>query len=222
MCQIINPVQVSEATLHDRFLELLPRIETHGKIYFRHKKGAEKAEILQEMRALAWKWYRRLMQRGKDPAQFVFNFTRVLVRAVSCGRRVVGMEPVKDVLSPRCQREHSVRVEPLPSSTAASHETLYATVRGQHEHDALEERLRDNTQTPVPEQAAFRVDWPAWLQTLTDRSRRIIDDLMNGERTLDVSRKYGVSPGRVSQMREWFHDSWERFNADKGELAAAA
>jgi hypothetical protein len=203
-----------DSGLHDRFLELLPRIETHGKIYFRHKKGEEKAEAMQEMRALAWKWFVRENQNGKDPATFMFNFTRFLVLAVNAGRGVVRMQKTKDVLSPRCQREKGFRVESLPSSTAASHETLYGVVRGQHEHDAMEELLRDNTQTPVVEQVIFRLDWPAWLKTLTDRSRRIIHDLMNGERTLDVSQKYGVSPGRVSQMREWFHQSWDKFCAD--------
>jgi hypothetical protein len=216
------PVQASDAiTLHDRFLELLPRIETHGRIYFRHKKGEEKAEAMQEMRALAWKWFVRETQNGKDPATFMFNFTRFLVLAINAGRGVVRMQKTKDVLSPRCQRERGFKVESLPVSTSTSHENLYATVRGQHEHDAFEERLRDNTITPPPEQAMFRIDWPAWLRTLTDRSRRIIDDLMAGERTLDVSRKYGVSPGRVSQMREWFRDSWDKFCADKSQLAAA-
>jgi len=212
VCEI-KSVCVSDETLHDRFLELLPRIETHGRIYFRHKKGADKLEALQEMRALAWKWFRRLMHRGKDPGEFVFNFTKCLVRAVSAGRRVVGMERPNDVLSPRAQRERGIKVETLPD-VRASHESLYSTVRGQHEHDAMEERLRDNTMTPPPEQAAFRIDWPAWLRTLTDRNRRIIDDLMAGERTLDVSQKYGVSPGRISQLRELFKLGWERFTAD--------
>jgi hypothetical protein len=209
-----------ESGLHDCFLELLPRIETHGRIYFRHKKGADKAEALQEMRALAWKWFRRLMQRGKNPGEFVFNFTKCLVRAVSCGRRVVGMEKPNDVLSPRAQRERGIKVESLPN-VCASHESLYSSVRGQREHDVFEERLQDNTITPVPEQAAFRIDWPAWMKTHSDRNRRIIDDLMAGEATFDVSRKYGICPARVSQMRREFHDGWERFNEDKSQLAAA-
>jgi hypothetical protein len=207
--------------LQDRFLELLPRIETHGRIYFRHKKGEEKAEAMQEMRALAWKWFVRETQNGKNPATFVFSFTRFLVLAINAGRGVVRMQKTKDVLSPRCQRAKGFRVESLPASTSTSHDNLYATVRGQHEHDAFEERLRDNTQTPVPEQAAFRIDWPAWMKTHSDRNRRIIDDLMAGEATFDVSQKFGICPARVSQMRREFHDSWERFNAEKPQLAAA-
>jgi hypothetical protein len=36
---------------------------------------------------------------------------------------------------------------------------------------------------------------------------------MLGERTLDVAGKYGLSPGRVSQLRREFHDDWEFFCA---------
>jgi hypothetical protein len=75
----------------------------------------------------------------------------------------------------------------------------------------LEEALADNTVTPVDEQVAFRLDFPAWLQTQSDRKRRIALDLMAGERTLDVADKYALSPGRISQMRTQFRDDWIRF-----------
>jgi hypothetical protein len=41
------------ADLHTRFLVLLPKIETHGRIYFRYLRPHRKEEVLQEMRALA-------------------------------------------------------------------------------------------------------------------------------------------------------------------------
>jgi hypothetical protein len=37
-------------------------------------------------------------------------------------------------------------------------------------------------------------------------------DLMLGERTSHVSRKYGITAGRVSQLRREFHDDWVRFS----------
>ena len=44
--------------MEERFLQLLPKIELHGKIFFRHIKCRQsKEEALQEMRALAWKQY---------------------------------------------------------------------------------------------------------------------------------------------------------------------
>jgi hypothetical protein len=78
----------------------------------------------------------------------------------------------------------------------------------------LTEALIDNTQSPVPEQVCFRCDMPAWLDTLSERNRSITEDLMVGERTLDVADKYGVSPGRISQLRRELCRDWQTFCGD--------
>jgi hypothetical protein len=208
----IRPLSSAQlADLHTRFLVLLPTIETHGRIYFRHLKPNRKEEALQEMLALAWARFLRLAQRGKDALEFLATFNDFLVRAVSNGRRLMGTEKAKDAMCVRTQKRRGFKVEPLPAATRASYDSLYSTVHGQREHDAFEERLCDNTLTPVPDQAAFRIDWSAWRQTQTERDCRIIDDLMAGERTLDVSRKHGLSAARVSQLRRQLHDDWQEF-----------
>ena len=120
------------------------------------------------------------------------------------------------MLNPATQRRHGFSVEPLPTSTLTSHERLYSEVNGQRQLDAYEERLRDNTITPVPDQVIFRIDWPAWLRTLTGRERRMIRAMGLGERTLDLSRQFEVCPARISQKRREFHDGWHRFCADPG------
>jgi hypothetical protein len=78
----------------------------------------------------------------------------------------------------------------------------------------LTEALTDNTQTPPDEAAAFRIDFPQWLMSWSERDRRIIEDLAMGERTLDVSDKYGISPARISQKRREYHDDWQRFHGE--------
>jgi hypothetical protein len=60
--------------------------------------------------------------------------------------------------------------------------------------NVFDEALAENTRSEVPDQVAFRCDFPAWCRTRTDRDRRLIEDLMTGERTLDVSSRYGLSP----------------------------
>jgi hypothetical protein len=202
------------AHLHAAFLSILPRVEQHGRIYFRHLRPHRKADAIQEMRALAWKWFVRLHQRGKDPADFVTSFSTFLARAVNSGRRLAGMAKAKDAMNPHTQRRHGFRVEPLPNSTRTSHEQLYAFPVGQQLLDAVEERLRDNTVTPVPDQVQFRLDWPAWLQTLTPRERRIIRAMSRNERTLDLSREFELSPSRISQLRREFFLDWRRFLGD--------
>jgi hypothetical protein len=81
--------------------------------------------------------------------------------------------------------------------------------------DMFEERLADNSVTPVPDQVAFRIDFPAWCRTRTERDRRIIHDMACNERTTNLARKYGVSPARISQLRRDYHEEWNRFCADK-------
>ena len=66
----------------------------------------------------------------------------------------------------------------------------------------------------MPDQVIFRNDFPAWLRTRTERDRRVAQDLMVGERTKNVARKFGMSPGRVSQLRRDFHEDWQRFEGD--------
>jgi hypothetical protein len=205
--------------LHARFLLILPRIELHGRIYFRHLRCRHrKADLLQEMRALAWKWFLSLHRRGRDPLDFVAGFVSLLARAVHSGRRLAGMLRAKDVANPAAQGRHGFRLEPLPVAPRAGHERLYASPRGQELHDAFEERLRDNTITPVVDQVQFRIDFPAWLKTLTGRERRLVRVMARGERTLDLSRQFEVSPARISQLRREFQEGWERFTADPDEL----
>lgn len=108
--------------MEERFLKILPRIQLHGRIFFRHIKCRQsREEAIAEMVALAWKRFVRLAQRGKDVGEFMFNFTRFLVRHITAGRRVVGMQKTKDVLSARAQRQHGFTVESLPVSPRASH-----------------------------------------------------------------------------------------------------
>jgi hypothetical protein len=198
--------------LQSRFLLILPRIELHGRIYFRHLRCPhKKADAIQEMRALAWKWFLRLHERGRDPADFLKGFTTLLAKAVNGGRRVTGMAKAKDVLNKATQRRRGFTVEPLPTSILASHHLLYGTPQGQGLHDAFEERLRDNTVTPVIDQVQFRIDFPAWLATLTARERRLIREMADNERTKDLSRRFEVSASRISQLRREFHADWERF-----------
>jgi hypothetical protein len=180
---------------------VLPRIVTHGRIYFRHRRRADQEEAIQEMAALCWKWFLRLAERGKDSTRFPTALATFAARAVRCGRRLAGMDRSKDVLSPLAQQRRGFAVCKLPDCS---------TLDGSPLHEAL----HDNTQSPVVEQVCFRLDFPLWRASHTDRDRRVLDDLMLGERTLDVAGKYGLSPGRVSQLRRELHDDWELFCAE--------
>jgi hypothetical protein len=209
----------STTSMHAAFLTLLPRIEHRARVYFRSIKCAvKKADCIAEAVAIAWKWFCRLVQRGKDASQFVGALAVLAARAVGSGRRACGQDGAKDVLSPVAQRRHGFLVTALPSM-CRSHDTL-TSVNGQRLLDAMEERLHDNTLTPPPEQAAFRIDFPAWLRTLSARERRIIRAMTWNERTLDLSRQFALSPARISQLRRQFKESWQRFIGDVDTASA--
>src|SRR5262249_37855710 len=183
-----TPAALSVHVLQVRFLSILPRIELHGRISFRHLRcPALRADAVAEVVALSWKWHLRLAERGKDATQFPATLATFAARAVKAGRRVCGGGRARDVLSPSAHRKQHFVVERLPD---------FSTLGG----NPLAEALVDNTQTPPPEQVVFRCDFPAWLKTRTDRDRRLAEDLMTGERTLDVSTKFGLSPARISRL----------------------
>lgn len=198
--------------VNEGFLRLLPKIQTHARICFRDIDCPEtRADKIAEAVALGWKWYRRLAEKGKDAAAFPMAFASLLAKAVRSGRGLCGQAKANDVLSPLAQRRHQFRVGSLPTSTARAHERLYGAVRGQQQLDEFEERLADNTVTPVPDQVVFRIDFKNWLKTLTVRERRILRAMARSERTKDLSRRFGVSPGRISQMRRAFARGWKTY-----------
>jgi hypothetical protein len=198
--------------LHAAFLSILPRIEVHAHIYFQGIRCPQrKNDAVQETIAISWRWFVRLVEQGKDPLSFPMALASYAARAVKYGRRLCGQVKGKDALSPLAQQRHGFVVEPLPHSVASTHEERYSHVGGQRQQDAFEERLRDNTQTPVPEQVCFRLDFPAWLTTLTPRERRLVGEIADSERTLDLSQHFELSPARISQLRRELHNDWQRF-----------
>lgn len=196
------------AQLRARFQSIWPRIERHARIYFRnvgcpHKK----ADCIAETVGLAWKWFVRLAERGKDGTRFPSVLATFAARAVKSGRRVCGQIKAKDVMNETAQRQHGFAVGKLPDFSTES-------------TNPLAEALTDNTQTPPPDAAAFRIDFPAWLALYSDRDRAIIQEMAQGARTKDVAGRFRLSQGRISQMRSECHQAWEAFHDDAQTRAA--
>jgi hypothetical protein len=154
--------------------------------------------------ALAWRWFLSLAQRGRDGADFPIALASLAVRAVRSGRRLCCQERSGDVLSPLAQRRRGFAVRSIPDGSA-----LLGNV--------FDLALWDNRQTPLPEQVCFRLDFPAWLVTRSERDRRLVEDLMLRERTGDVAGKYGLTAGRVSPLRRDFLLDWTRFCGESAE-----
>ncbi len=193
---------LSREKIHQEFVRAMPRIERHAEIVFRTVRCPHrKADLISEVVALAYKWWLRLRRRGKNPNRFVSAIATFAAKAARSGRRVCGQEKARDVLSPRAQQLHRFTVATLPTFS-----TLTA--------NPLTEALADNTRTPVDEQVAFRLDFPAWMTTYDQRRRDIIEGMASGERTQDLAERFRVSSARISQMRFEFWMSWESFVTD--------
>jgi hypothetical protein len=133
---VASTCRPSSASLQAAFLVILPRIELHAQFAHRGVKCADqRADRIAETVALAYQWFVRLAERGKDASQFVSGLATYAARAVRCGRRLTGVEKAKDVMSPCAQRQHGFKVERLPVSPRVPHENLYAEPNGQRQHD---------------------------------------------------------------------------------------
>jgi hypothetical protein len=74
----------------------------------------------------------------------------------------------------------------------------------------------------VPDQVAFRQDFPRWRRRWGHRDRQVMHQLMLGERTLDVARKHGLSAARISQKRRKFQEDWLAFCEGNGDARSSA
>jgi hypothetical protein len=70
--------------------------------------------------------------------------------------------------------------------------------------------LEDRRVSPA-NQAAFNLDFAAWVKSFARRDRRMIGNLAAGGSTFAVAEKFRLSPGRVSQFRRRFEQSWNQF-----------
>jgi hypothetical protein len=72
---------------------------------------------------------------------------------------------------------------------------------------------------------AARIDFADWLSRLCHRDRGVATTLAAGETGRDTARTFGISAGRVTQIREKLRRNWQAFQGEPsdeaGELAMA-
>ena len=185
----------SKPAYHTKFLTMLPAITHYADLAFRTLDLEAREDAVTEVIASAFVAYARLAELGKTDVAYPTVLALYGIRRYWHGRRVGTKASSKDVYAQR------------PNAGQRRH---LGTPREQR----WQEALVDDTKSPVPDQAAFRVDFPQWLRTLTDRDRDVALGLCQGERPVDVARYHGISRGRVSQLRAKLHDGWLRFHGE--------
>jgi DNA-directed RNA polymerase specialized sigma24 family protein len=173
-----------------------PAVEHHARKALRYL-GSEREEAVQEAVAVAWKLYCAAIARGKDGATYPGSIAKFAVRRVKCGRGLAHRESPHDVLSRRARCQAGFTVSPLPAGSAET-------------GNALDEALHDD-RTPIPDQAAFALDFPRWLGTLTPRQSKAVEYLAQSYSTEETARAIGVTPSAVSHMRRTCACSYRSF-----------
>ena len=191
---------------HQQFLKMLPVIRKYANNAFQHLDTEGREDAVHEVIANALVAFARLVQLGKADLAYPTVLARYGAAQLREGRRVGNRRRVSEVLAEYAQRKKGFVVERLDRFRKESGEWLEAVV--------------EDPRTPVPDQVAFRIDFPAWLNSQTKRNRRIAEALAVGSTTGEVARRFKLSPGRISQLRQQFHQSWQEFQGDKVTLPA--
>jgi DNA-binding NarL/FixJ family response regulator len=82
------------------------------------------------------------------------------------------------------------------------------------------DKLAEDKRATIPDQVAAKLDVRAWFGTLTMRMKEIAKDLACGCSTSEVARKYGVTAGRISQLRRTLEESWAAFQQEAAPAVA--
>jgi hypothetical protein len=181
----------------NNFLAVLPAVQSHATITFRHLGPEAKAEAEAHAIATACVNYYSLTRKHKLSQAYAGSVATYAVKMVKGGRCVGGHLSSKDVLNPLTHRRRQF------------------TVRSTSSWDRAEGQWRDmvlETRRASPaDQACFNIDFQEWLQQWPERHRRIIHALASGERTNAVAKQFGVTEARISQLRRQYETSWEQF-----------
>ena len=186
-----------------RFLALLPVILNYVRPAFRELGPEAKAEAVQEAVANALVAYARLVEQGRESVAFATVLARFAIAQVRAGRHVGGRLNAQDISSNYCQQKKRIRLGRLD--------------RFDPVENCWQETIVEDHRTPVLDQVCFRIDFPAWLDSLPSRDRKIAKALAAGERNTDVAARFGISMARVSQLRREFERSWLAFQGEEEE-----
>jgi len=176
---------------HAPFLAMLPAIQRQIRPAIVRRPAWEQEEIIQAVVAYAAVAYARLAAKGREA--YPSPLVRYGLKHYRAGRMVGSPTNAGELSSPGCQRQHGCRVDSL--------DQWQETV------------LTDRRSTPA-EQAALRIDFSAWLVTLSWRDQRLAMLLAVGESTGRAAKLLGLTAGRVSQLRRELYESWRQFTGE--------
>ena len=190
---------------HAEFLAMLPAIRRSAQVAFRKLPPELRHDLIEEVVANSYVAFARLVERGQADRALATPLARYAIAHVRVGRRVGSRLRIGDALSTYAQFRKQFSVERLDHFS--------------DEKGCWGEILVEDKRATPADVAAWRIDFAEWLRRLTARLRKIALALAVGETTSAAARMFGVSPARISQIRELLKRSWEAFQGEP-ELGA--
>jgi hypothetical protein len=177
-------------THRSQFDAMVPDLIRMAAAKFRHLDPDAREEAIQNTLALTWHGYVGLIRQGRgDEPGIAQSILWYAVKQTRAGRTV----PTGESTRPKDFYAHAKRG------------------RLRLEYVELHEFVSDTT--PVPEAVAFRLDFPAFLDTLSTRHRAVALDLMDGMGTGECAARHMVTSAAISQTRSRIADLYADFVA---------
>ena len=176
----------------DQFQTRLAEIDRLAGSHFKHLDPAAKEEAVQNATVLAFRYWTRLVERGKLGEDCFRGAIWWAVVHTKQGRRGGGRCDAK----PKCVMDYARRRK--------------GTVEVQ---GGMDLNSFVGATASIPDTVAFRLDVPAFLGTLPERDRGIAASLAQGKGTTEVAREVGVTPAAISQFRTRFKKKYDEFQA---------
>jgi hypothetical protein len=190
--------QTNASDWQTEFINMLPEITRWLRLSFRRLGPEAREDAIEEGVIHSLLSYSRLHSKGRTEQANASSLAWYAVRAVKRGRPAVGRMNSKEPLSRYAQVGSKIRFE--------------------RRNGEWIDTLVQDKRASVPDLVAAKLDVAAWFTSLTQRTKQIAKDLALGSSTSEVAKKYGVTAGRISQLRRTLEASWLAF---QHEAAAA-
>jgi hypothetical protein len=154
-------------------------------------------DLVEEVVVNALIAFKRLYDKGKPDLAYPSVLALFGIRQVRDHRRTGCRLNIRDVSSDYAQQRKGFKVERLDRFD-------------RRENGWMEILVEDRRSGPA-EIVASKLDFAAWLRSLSKRDRRMAVMLAAGETTGEAAKQFGVSPSRISQVRRQLQQSWDDF-----------
>lgn len=177
------------------FIRNYDKIQELVAWHHRRLHGHLRQEAMQETLAYTMQLLRKLTRQGDDPVPLLPKVVRFASLRWYDHARFAGNLSAKDLFSRKARRRTSF-VTSLPHSTEENEAA--AEVRN---------AMRDRAAGPA-ELAILKLDYEAFLDSLTPKQREIIESFESGLTLSEIARQRGVSHTAIQDCRKTIARKW--------------